>query len=57
MNPVNTTGTTGLPNMWGCQNGSVTSTTYPNACTPGDINGDNPDPNQASEMATLVKGS
>jgi prepilin-type N-terminal cleavage/methylation domain-containing protein/prepilin-type processing-associated H-X9-DG protein len=59
MNPVNTTGVTGLPNMWGCQNGSQnqTNTTYPNKCTPGDINGDNPDPSQAGEMQTLVNGS
>ena len=54
MNPVNTTGVTGLPNMWGCMNHSQTSAQYPTACNPGDINGDNPDPAQAAEMQAMV---
>lgn len=57
VNPVNTTGVNGQPNMWGCQNNSVTSSQYPNACTPGDINGDNPDPKQTAVMQILVNNS
>jgi hypothetical protein len=30
--------------MFGAFNGSITMATYPNACKPGDINGDNSDP-------------
>jgi len=57
MNPVNTTGINGLPNMWGCGKNSTTNSTYPNACTPGDVNGDNPDPAQTAEMQALVTAS
>jgi prepilin-type N-terminal cleavage/methylation domain-containing protein/prepilin-type processing-associated H-X9-DG protein len=57
LNPVNTTGINGLPNMWGCMKQSTTNTQYPNACTPGDVNGDNPDPTQTAEMQLLVTNS
>jgi prepilin-type N-terminal cleavage/methylation domain-containing protein/prepilin-type processing-associated H-X9-DG protein len=56
MNPVATTGVNGLPNMWGCQNHYQVTSQYA-ACTPGDINGDNPDPDQTAEMAALVAAS
>jgi len=52
MNPVDTTGINGAPNMWGCQNGSQVTSQYP-ACTPGDVNGDNPDPIQTQVMQAL----
>ena len=54
MNPVATTGVNGQPNMWGCMNHSTTSAQYPTACNPGDINGDNPDPDQTAEMQSVV---
>jgi prepilin-type N-terminal cleavage/methylation domain-containing protein/prepilin-type processing-associated H-X9-DG protein len=53
MNPVNTTGSNGLPNMWGCMKQSQVTSQYP-ACTLGDINADNPDPAQTAQMAGLV---
>ncbi len=57
LRPTDTAGTGTSPNMWGCFNGSVTSGTYPNACTPGDVNGDNPDPTLAANIATMINQS
>jgi len=61
MNPVNTTGVNGQPNMWGCGSQSVTTTQYPTACSTATgtsailaVNGDNYDPPQAAEMTALV---
>ncbi len=45
--------TTGAPNMWGCFNGSSTTGAYPNACTPGDVNGDNYDQTLATNLANM----
>ena len=56
MNPVNTTGINGQPNMWGCMSNSTTTAPY-SACTPGDINADNPDPVQTQSMQQLVNHS
>jgi len=53
MNPVNTTGINGQPNMWGCMNQSTMTSPY-TTCKPGDINADNPDPAQTAEMQHLV---
>jgi prepilin-type N-terminal cleavage/methylation domain-containing protein/prepilin-type processing-associated H-X9-DG protein len=53
--PTDTAGSpSGAPNMFGCFNGSIKTTTYPTACAPGDINGDNYDPTLAQNMATMV---
>ncbi len=58
MNPVDTTGVNGQPNMWGCMNNSKTNAQYPTPCTtPGDINADNPDPAQTAVMQALVNAS
>lgn len=57
VNPVNTTGVNGQPNMWGCQDNSITNSQYPTACSNGDINGDNPDPKQTAVMQELVNVS
>ena len=57
MNPVNTMGTTGQPNMWGCMSGNTAATTQYPACTPGDVNGDGPDANGAAVMQALVNAS
>jgi len=54
MNPVNTTGVNGQPNMWGCMNNNQAATAQYPACTPGDINGDNYDAPQAAEMQAMV---
>ncbi len=53
LNPALTAGTGNTPNMWGCFNNSGTSATYPVACSPGDINGDNPDQMLATNMANM----
>lgn len=53
--PTDTAGTAaGAPNMFGCMNGSITTTAYPNACSLGDINGDNYDPTLAKNIANMV---
>ena len=53
--PTDTAGNpSGAPNMFGCFTGSITNTAYPNACSPGDINGDNYDPTLAANMATMI---
>jgi prepilin-type processing-associated H-X9-DG protein len=56
LNPVNTTGVNGQPNMWGCMVNSQVTAQYP-ACTLGDINADNPDPQQTMYMQQLVNGA
>ncbi len=50
--PSATAGTDNTPNQWGCFNNSTTSATYPTACKPGDVNGDNPDEQLAGNIAT-----
>lgn len=57
MNPVATTGLNGQPNMWGCMSQNSAATATGPACTPGDINGDNPDAKQLAEMQALVNAS
>ncbi len=47
-------GTGSQPNLWGCFDNSITNGTYPTACTPGDVNGDNPDPTLAANVATIT---
>ena len=61
VHPVQTAGdpNTGAPNQWGCfgdssTSGSVTTAAYPNACAPGDINGDNYDPDLAKNLGTMI---
>jgi prepilin-type N-terminal cleavage/methylation domain-containing protein/prepilin-type processing-associated H-X9-DG protein len=52
--PSQTAGSAGgNPNMWGCFNNSTTTSAFPTACTPGDVNGDNYDPTLTHTMATM----
>ena len=57
LHPTDTAGTGTSPNMWGCFNNPQTNATYPNACTPGDVNGDNPDSTLAANIATMLNQS
>ena len=41
------------PNMWGCFNNPVLSTTYPTACAGGDVNGNNAS-STPNNLATMV---
>lgn len=56
MNPVNTTGVNGQPNMWGCMVNSTKTAPYTD-CTNGDINANNPDPRQTGYVQAMVDGS
>jgi len=57
MNPVATAGINGQPNMWGgMRHNSAATGSYP-ACTQGDINCDNPDPQQQAQLQAMVNAS
>ena len=45
------------PNMWGCFNNQTNTPTYPTPCTPGDVNGDNLDPQFAPNVVTNTNTS